>query len=91
MSTTTSSKRSARKRNYKVVLIDWGDAFIETSDFTYEDALATAPIMRQTVGFLICKNQHGYVLSTDVYDDLPEIAGKLFIPKGWVTKVTKLT
>jgi len=90
MSTITSSKPSVRKKSYKVVIVSWGDAFIDTGDFTIEDAKSTTPIYRKTVGFLICKNQHGYVLATDTYDELPEVAAKLFIPKGMVTDITYL-
>ena len=74
----------------KVLLVEWGDAFIDTEDFDPKDAKNTKPVYRKTVGFLISKNQHGYVLATDVYDDLPEVAGKLFIPHGMVTGVTQL-
>ena len=82
-----SNSKPSAKRNYKKVCITWGDAFIDTSSFTEDEAKKTEPIMTQTVGFLISKNQHGYVLSTDVYEDSPELATKIFIPKGMVTKV----
>jgi hypothetical protein len=84
----SSSKPRARK--FKVVCIQWGDAFIDPKDFTEEEAKETEPVYRKTVGFLIAKNQHGYILSTDVYDNDPEIAGKMFIPKGMAVKVTQL-
>lgn len=74
----------------RVLIIEWGDAFIDCDDFDPEEAQNTKPIYRKTVGFLIAKNQHGYVLSTDVYNDEPEVAGKLFIPLGMVTSVTEL-
>lgn len=75
----------------KVVLIEWGDAFIEGSDFTQEDADSTEPVHRTSVGFLIATNQHGYVLATDVYRDEDEVAGKMFIPHGMVYTVKELT
>lgn len=75
----------------KILIVQWGDAFIDCEDFDQEDADSTTPIYRKTVGFLIAKNQHGYVLATDVYDK-PEdgVASKLFIPHGMVTGVTEI-
>jgi hypothetical protein len=65
---------------HKVVVITWGDAFIDTDDFTQEDADATAPVMRSTAGFLVAKNQHGYVLATDEYGkDEDGVAARMFI------------
>jgi len=78
-------------KQYKVVVISWGDAFICPNDFDPATAKDTTPIYRKTVGFLICKNKHGYVLATDTYDATNEVAAKLFIPKGMVTSVAQLT
>jgi hypothetical protein len=77
----------------KVVRIDWGDAFIETSDFSTKEGKTTKPVMRSTVGFLVAKNQHGYVLATDKYAQKAdgEFAARMFIPTGMVTKVKILT
>lgn len=78
-------------KDYKVVEVYWGDAFIDTEDFDEAEAKDTKPVYRKTVGFLIAKNQHGYVLATDIYeDDEDGVAGKLFIPIGMATKVTQL-
>jgi hypothetical protein len=76
----------------KVVIVDWDDAFIETDDFSAKDAEKTKPCRRRTVGFLITKNQHGYVLATDEYAKKADgYAARLFIPLGIVTKVQALT
>jgi len=75
----------------KVLLIKWGDAFIDSEDFDIKEAQNTGPVVRYSVGFLIAKNQHGYVLSTDVYDDNEEeAAAKMFIPNGMVLGVKEL-
>ena len=79
-----------KTKDYRVVCITWGDAFIDTEDFTLEDAIKTQPVYRKTVGFLIHKNKHGYVLATDIYPELPEISAKMFIPLGIVIKVKVL-
>jgi len=91
MSTTNSSKRNATRKTYKIVLIHWGDAFIDSDDFDPIEAKNTEPCYRTTVGFLIAKNQHGYILATDTYDNEPEVAAKMFIPKGMVNKIEYLT
>ena len=76
--------------HYPIYVVEWGDAFIDTSDFDQNDADSTEPVYRKSVGFLIAKNQHGYVLATDEYNDKEEgVAAKLFIPHGMVVKATK--
>jgi hypothetical protein len=70
--------------------VSWGDAFIDTEDFDPEEAESVTPVYRKTVGFLIAKNQHGYVLATDTYDHEPEVSAKMFIPHGMITEVTEL-
>jgi len=75
----------------RTVIIEWGDAFIDTDDFNVEDAADTEPVYRSTVGFLVMKNQHGYVLATDKYKDPKDgVAAKMFIPHGMVVSVTEV-
>lgn len=81
-------EREIRMR--RILIVSWGDAFIDPEDFEIEDAESTKPVYRKTVGFLIAKNQYGYVLATDTYDEEPEVAGKLFIPHGMVTGVEEV-
>lgn len=79
-----------RTRN-KPVIVWWGDAFIETDDFSEKDAAKTKPVGRKTCGFLIAKNQYGYVLSTDEYDKKSDgVAARMFIPHGMVKEVKEL-
>lgn len=74
------------KLRHKIVAIQWGDAFIDTDDFDEKGAAKTKPVKRTTVGLLICKNQHGYVLATDEYYKKSDgVAAKMFIPKGMVS------
>ena len=74
----------------RVVKILWGDAFIDPGSFTEEEAQATVPVWTVTAGFLIAKNSHGYVLSTDVYIDNPDCGACMFIPHGMVKDVKYL-
>lgn len=79
------------KMRNKVVVVEWGDAFIDTDDFDEKDAAKTKPVMRKTVGFLIAKNQYGYVLATDEYNKKSDgLAAKMFVPHGMVTDVKEL-
>lgn len=79
------------KQRHRVVVVEWGDAFIDTDDFDNKDAVKTQPVWRKTVGFLIAKNQHGYVLATDEYNKKSDgVAAKMFIPHGMVREVELL-
>lgn len=76
---------------HKPVVIEWGDAFIDTDDFDEKDAKKTKPVMRKTIGFLVAENQHGFVLATDEYNKRKDgVAAKMFIPHGMVKEVRKL-
>ena len=78
--------------NNKILLVSWQDAFIDTEDFEIKEAVNTTPVYRHTVGFLIAKNQYGYVLATDLYEDPDEgAAGKLFIPHGTITAIKEVS
>jgi len=69
----------------KVVVVEWGDAFIDTDDFNPDKAAETTPVYRKSVGFYIAKNQHGLVLATDLYDKKEDgAAAKMFIPWGMI-------
>lgn len=76
------------KLRFPVVIVEWGDAFIETDDFDLADAKKTKPVMRYTVGYKIAENQHGIVLATDYYKKKSDgVNAKMFIPHGMVTRV----
>jgi len=79
------------KRVSKVLVVEWGDAFIDCEDFDIEEAKKTQPVYRKTVGFFIAKNQHGIVLATDLCSKKEDgAAGKLFIPTGMIHKTYEL-
>lgn len=67
------------------VVVQWLDAFIETSDFKKKDAKKTKGVRRYTVGFFICETEDGVVLATDYYDKKKDgFAAKMFIPWGMI-------
>lgn len=74
-----------------VVIVEWGDAFIDCEDFSLKDAEATTPVFRKTVGFYIAKNQHGIILATDLYKKKEDgMAARMFIPWGMVNEWREL-
>jgi hypothetical protein len=78
--------------HYPIIVVDWGDAFIDTDDFDVKDAKNTRPVMRRTVGFLIAKNKYGYVLATDEFAKKKDgVSAKMFVPLGMVKRVTQMT
>ena len=52
----------------KVVEVKWGDAWVDTDDFSLTDAKKLKPIVRSTIGFLITENKEVVVLCTDFYE-----------------------
>jgi hypothetical protein len=74
------------------IVVKWGDAFIDTDDFDPKKVQDTEPVWRYTCGFLVAKNQHGYVLCTDLYEKTTDgAAARMFIPHGMVVGVKKLS
>ena len=56
-----------------------------------DDAKKTRPVGRKTIGFLVARNQHGYVLATDEYDKKKDgVSAKMFIPNGMIYEVKEL-
>lgn len=75
----------------KAYVVEWGDAFIDTDDFSAKGAENTKPIRRITIGWLVCRNQYGWVLATDIFpEEKKEFSSKIFIPHGMVQKATLL-
>ena len=52
----------------QVVEVRWGDAWVDTDDFTLEEAKKLKPIVRSTIGFLIKESSDSIVLCTDLYE-----------------------
>lgn len=75
----------------RVVEVEWGDAFIDTDDFDPKKAKNTEPVYRKTIGYLIAKNQHGYILATDVYNKKKDgVSTKMFVPHGMIVSVQEM-
>ena len=71
--------------NMKVVEVKWGDAWIDTDDFTLEDARKLKPVVRSTIGFLIKENSDAIVLCTDFYEkDKKIINTPMIIPSNMI-------
>tara|TARA_R110000751_G_scaffold170995_2_gene277584 strand:- start:392 stop:655 length:264 start_codon:yes stop_codon:yes gene_type:complete len=81
-----------------VVEVHWGDAWIDTKDYTFEEAKKLSPVMRKTIGYLINTTDDCIILATDLYKDskTPEIEENtintpMVIPWGMVEEWYELT
>ena len=74
--------------NKQIVIAVWDDAHASHDATTEEEAHEIAPVRTYTVGWVLARNQHGIVLTPDLYDD-PDMGagGNYFIPWGMVVKV----
>jgi hypothetical protein len=81
-----------------VVEVHWGDAWIDTKDYTFEEAKKLSPVMRKTIGYLINTTDDCIILATDLYKNskTPEIEENtintpMVIPWGMVEEWYELT
>ena len=69
----------------QVVEVRWGDAWVDTDDFTLEEAKKLKPIVRSTIGFLLIENDQAIVLCTDFYEkDKKTINTPMIIPRDMI-------
>ena len=69
----------------KVVEVKWGDAWVDTDDFSLTDAKKLKPIVRSTIGFLITENKEVVVLCTDFYEKEKKIINTpMIIPRDMI-------
>ena len=69
----------------KVVEVKWGDAWVDTDDFSLTDAKKLKPVVRSTIGFLITENKEAVVLCTDFYEKEKKIINTpMIIPRDMI-------
>ena len=69
----------------KIVEVKWGDAWVDTDDFSLTDAKKLMPIVRSTIGFLITENKEVVVLCTDFYEKEKKIINTpMVIPRDMI-------
>ena len=77
----------------KVVEVKWGDAWVDTDDFSLTDAKKLKPIVRSTIGFLITENKEVVVLCTDFYEkekkiiNTPMVIPRYMILDYWIYEI----
>ena len=73
---------------HPIVVVEWGDAWIDTDDVTPKKASKLKPVGRKTVGFFLAQNKHGdIILCTDLYDKKSDGASApMLIPAGMVKR-----
>lgn len=68
-----------------IAVVEWGDAYIDTKDFTRKKAKTFKAIRRSSVGFLVAENDEGIVLATDKFKKKKDgYSAPMFIPWGMV-------
>ena len=62
-------------KEFSIVEVQWGDAWIDTDDYTFEEAKKLTPVIRKTIGYLINITDECIILATDIYKESksPEI------------------
>jgi len=83
---------------FRVVEVCWGDAWVDTSDYTFEEAKNLKPIIRKTIGYLISTTDECIILATDLYNEskIPTIKEStintpMIIPWGMVLEWYEFT
>jgi len=54
-------------KEFPIVEVQWGDAWIDTDDYTFEEAKKLTPVIRKTIGYLINTTDDCLILATDLY------------------------
>ena len=69
----------------RVVEVLWGDAWISTGEVSFKKAETLKPVMRTSIGYLVCENDDGVVICMDKYEEDPKnVHTHAFIPWGWI-------
>lgn len=71
---------------HPIVVVHWGDAFIDCSDISPKKAKKLKPVGRKTVGFFLGQNKAGdVILATDIYNKKSDgAAAPMLIPMGMI-------
>ena len=76
-----------------VVEVHWEDAWVDTGDYSLEEARKFSPVIRKTVGYLVNVTDECIVLATDLYKESKSldvqkntINTPMIIPWGMVIK-----
>ena len=73
--------------DFSIVEVHWGDAWIETADYSLKDAKKLSPVLRKTIGYLIGTSIDCIILATDLYNkEKDTINTPMIIPWGTVSE-----
>ena len=56
-------------KEFSIVEVQWGDDWIDTDDYTFEEAKKLTPVIRKTIGYLINITDECIILATDIYKE----------------------
>tara|TARA_R100000687_G_C6427983_1_gene154278 strand:+ start:244 stop:555 length:312 start_codon:yes stop_codon:yes gene_type:complete len=75
------------ENDFPIVEVHWGDAWIETKDYSLEEVKDLSPICRKTIGYLIDTTDECIILATDLYEIEKDIINTpMIIPWGIVNE-----
>jgi|TARA_R100000482_G_C5070895_1_gene121504 hypothetical protein len=84
-------------KEFPIVEVHWGDAWIDTDDYSFEEAKKLTPVTRKTIGYLVATTDDCIILATDLYNQskFPAIKENtintpMVIPWGMVLEFTEL-
>lgn len=76
----------------KICEVVWGDAWVESHDYSIKKAQSCKPIRTRTIGYLVAENECGVTLAADVYEkDKKNVKIVNFIPWGMIEEYWELT
>ena len=85
-------------KDFTVVEVQWGDAWVDTDDYTFEEAKKLTPVLRKTIGYLVGTTDNCIILATDLYNESKSPSIKentintpMVIPWGMVIEWYELT
>jgi hypothetical protein len=68
---------------FSIAEILWEDSWVETKDFSIDEAPAFRPAVRSTVGYLLKETEECVILATDLYEKESPLANTpMIIPRS---------
>tara|TARA_R100001460_G_scaffold17965_1_gene38223 strand:- start:443 stop:694 length:252 start_codon:yes stop_codon:yes gene_type:complete len=76
-------------QEFPIAEVHWGDAWIDSKDYSLKDAQQLKPIQRKTVGYLVSETDEAIILVTDLYTeekDKETVNTPMVIPLGMISE-----
>ena len=76
-------------KGFPIAEVYWGDAWVDSKDYSLKDAEKLKPVLRKTVGYLVGTTDECIILATDLYleeKDKDMVNTPMIIPWGMVSE-----